>query len=56
MKANYKSETVGKGLFIAVVNFHCLNEVCNYCYSNLEYIIKHKKDTVGMWKPKKLKQ
>jgi len=57
MKANYKIEATGSGLFIAAGNYHSLNEIWYYLYSDLIYAMKHKGNSniIGIWKPKKLK-
>jgi len=52
MSKGYTVSSTGRGVFIVVCNFEGLNEVANYCYSNIAFVQKNK-NTIGMWKIKK---
>jgi hypothetical protein len=57
MRANYINRSTGTGLFIAVGNYHSINENWYYRYVTLDYVMRYKgvENIIGIWKIKSLK-
>mgnify|MGYP003667996293 CR=1 FL=1 len=54
MTENFKVTHTGTGCFILVQNYPVFNQISNYYFSDIKYIIKDYY-SVGMWKIKQLK-
>ena len=55
MKEGYKVESYGKGTYVLVNNYKGLNQITNFVYSEPLYEIKRSINSIGLWKPKTIR-
>ena len=56
MKEGYTVNNYGKGTYVLVNNYLGLNLITNFVYSEPLYEIKRSINSIGLWKPKRIKK